>query len=162
MKNILIICFAMLLGQISTASVSAVSEMQRTSFILSRMTGPGEHTYYNCDYVESFVRGMLNKLGAEDVRVHCTGGIDNTIRRPMPATVSARFSSARSTNVNNSSARAADYKVVTLRASRGCSLANDTYRAIADKFELETLMGPGFCNSSDAFHIEARVLKFQQ
>ncbi len=73
----------------------------------------GTVTYYNCDSVESTVEAHLATLGAQNVRVSCSGGIE--MGWTMPAHVRATFDVAVP-GVNGTTREA------TLAGRESCSL----------------------------------------
>lgn len=80
---------------IMAIALFAVSSAFATEFVSRKMSwSPRTHhggtvTYYNCDSVESTVESHLKALGAQNVRVSCSGGIE--MGWTMPAHVSAKF-----------------------------------------------------------------------
>lgn len=73
----------------AVSSAFASEYVSRKLSFSPRMYNGGTVTYYNCDSVENTVESHLESLGAQNVRVSCTGGIEmgwNT-----PAHVSASF-----------------------------------------------------------------------
>ena len=45
-------------------------------FRIDSSTAFGGRVYYDCDHVENKTRSMLKTLGAQDIEVRCSGGID--------------------------------------------------------------------------------------
>lgn len=63
---------------------------KKISFSPSTYTGGGTQHWYNCDSVEDTVEKHLEDLGATNISVRCSGGLDNG-RFPSPAFVSGTF-----------------------------------------------------------------------
>lgn len=77
------------------AALFAVSSAFATEYVSRKLsfsprtyTG-GTVTYYNCDSVESTVESHLATLGAQNIRVSCTGGLE--MGWSTPAHVRATF-----------------------------------------------------------------------
>lgn len=53
----------------------------------------GSSTYYSCDSAEDMAREQLQTLGAQNIRVSCSGGIQNWGNRwdAFPVSITARF-----------------------------------------------------------------------
>ena len=77
------------------ALVLAASSAFATEYVSRKLSfGPLTHsgwnqTYYNCDWAEDQVESHLEALGAQNVRVSCSGGIEWNWTSPI--FVTARF-----------------------------------------------------------------------
>ncbi len=95
-------------------SSAFASEYVSRKMSFSPRTNNGETTtYYNCDSVESIVESHLEDLGAQNVRVSCSGGIQ--MGWTSPAFVRANFEVALP-GVNGTS------RQVVLTGRDSCSL----------------------------------------
>lgn len=84
---------SMIIGLILVSSSAFAGEYVSQKFSVS-VGGMGgwNTTYYNCDSLEDRVESNLEKLGAVNVRVRCSGGLDTWGHMPpMPAYVTASF-----------------------------------------------------------------------
>lgn len=73
----------------AVSSAFASEYVSRKLSFSPRMYNGGTVTYYNCDSVEDTVEARLESLGAQNVRVSCSGGIE--MGQNMPAHVRATF-----------------------------------------------------------------------
>jgi hypothetical protein len=81
--------FITVIALFAVSSAFASEYVSRKMNWSPRMYNGGTTTYYNCQSVESTVESHLKAMGAQSVRVSCSGGIEmgwNT-----PAMVSASF-----------------------------------------------------------------------
>lgn len=128
----------------------AYPEQFKVSYTIDSFTSPGDRVYYNCDSVESNTKSLLKKLGAEKIRVSCTGGFDPyTGFPPTPAYVTAKFIAPTMTK-NKAEPRLASVKEVELRSSDDCHFMKSTLDGLADEIELVITDGPNFCSSGRA------------
>ncbi len=164
MKNVLKLVSALALTAVAfnaSAEQFAYPAMSEVSYSLPSHVGGGDQIYYNCDSVESTVKSMLKKLGAEDIRVRCTGGIDEW-STPTSAFVTAKFVAASMVK-NNQAPRVASIKSVTLRDDGNCHLYNETLMALSEGMELDVVDGPSYCSSGSRIRnkFEVSVLAFE-
>jgi len=87
----LMIIMALVLSSLTASATDLVA--RRFSFTYQDRN-PGTRTYHNCDSVEDTLRDHLQTLGAQNIRVTCSGGIQNWGNRwdAWPVSLSARFS----------------------------------------------------------------------
>jgi hypothetical protein len=88
-----------LLALTTTASVFA--QTHKVSFTHFGNRG-GNQSYYACSFVESQAYKYLELLGATDVRVRCSGGIQSGGWHPQPVSVTATFQLPALTGVEES------------------------------------------------------------
>ena len=152
------------LGFVGTAQASEVAYPTETeiNYTLLSHVGGGEQVYYNCDSVEDTVESMLKKLGAENISVRCTGGLDQDWRFPTPANVSARFIAASSVK-NNQAPRKASVQNVVLRDNGSCHLYKETLETLEVAMELEIVKAPGACRADSRIrsNFQVNVLAFE-
>ncbi len=133
------------------ASSFAMAEVNHeTSFLVSQFTGNGNKIFYNCDIVEDFTEDVLEKMGAYDIRVRCSGGLDDFFS--TNAFVRASFS----TNSED-----VEMAAVELKDRKNCHLAHETFRGLRDSFVLENVDTHNSCNfrPSGRYKITFSVLK---
>lgn len=89
----------LLLSLLLSLNVFANTYQDRnTSFTISTFGGGNNH-FYSCDTVEWEVEALLKKLGATNISVRCTGGIDSwNINFSRPAYVRASFTALSISN----------------------------------------------------------------
>lgn len=97
----------------AVSSVLASEYVSRKLSFSPRMYNGGTITYYNCDSVENTVEARLEALGAQNIRVSCSGGIETGWY--SPAFVRANFEVAVPA-ANDAS------REVTLTGRDSCSL----------------------------------------
>ena len=86
----LMIIMALVLSSLAATAGDLVSRRFSFTYIGGDM---GTRTYYNCDSVEDMLRDHLRTLGAQNIRVSCSGGIQTWGNRwdATPVSMSARF-----------------------------------------------------------------------
>lgn len=96
--------------------------------------GVGGHVYYNCDSVENRVEDLLERMGAKNIRVRCTGGLDRFGGRfSTPARVRTSFD-VLSSRVRNDGTRASVQRV-EIRKRDNCHLYSTSFKALSRYFE---------------------------
>ncbi len=113
------------------AVLFAVSSAFASEYVSRKMNwSPRTHnggtvTYYNCQSVESTVESHLEAMGAQNVSVRCTGGLE--MGWSMPAHVTATFDVA--VPGENGTTRE-----LTLRGSESCHLNTEFFDAAIPMF----------------------------
>ena len=144
----------------ASAEQLAYPTLTEVSYSLDSNVG-GDQVYYNCDSVESSVKSMLKKVGAENISVRCTGGLDRW-SFPTPAYVTAKFVAASMVK-NNSAPRKALVQNVTLRDNGNCQMYLNTLEALSEAMELDIVAGPTSCRLDTRIRskFEVSVLAFE-
>ena len=124
---------AILFLMFTTSVMSAEYKAQETKFTIPTWTLYGSTVYYNCDSVEYKAKDLLQTLGAKNVDVKCTGGIDVIGRIHLPARVSATFETLQ----NGSGRINATYKEVVFKDFDECHLYNTIYKKVRSNFDME-------------------------
>lgn len=122
-------------------SLSAFAGSEKVSFGYSGIEGWGQ-SYYSCDYAEAQTEKHLATLGATQVDVRCTGGIE--FGRMWPVSVTATFDLPVLSGRNEAEA-------VTIKGERrnpACGLNVAIIKAILPKFSNVTVLAK---NDSCAF-----------
>lgn len=118
------------------AALFAVSSAFATEYVSRKLSfSPRTHnggtiSYYNCDSVEDTVASHLEDLGAQNVRVSCSGGIE--MGWMTPVFVRASFDAAVS--ASNGVTR-----TVVLQGSESCHLNTEFLDAAIKLFPTATL-----------------------
>lgn len=115
-------------------------------FSLDSTFEPGSTVYYNCDSVEHSLGEMLSDLGASDISVRCSGGIDHS--GYWDAYIDAQFSPVRSTLATDDEAGTvmAEWRPVELSGLDNCFLAVQLFDQVRDSFELASVEAPNRCS----------------
>lgn len=140
-------------------TVYAVSQTQKLTFSVWDSTGAGNHTYFSCDGLEDLTKSLLLQLGAQKIKVRCSGGLDSTGYWGSPlvrAEFIAPMVSEQSTNT------LATYHLVSLKGRDNCSAAQTIFSAISKKMDVTVHKGQNnFCESRQSYQIEAKTLFFE-
>lgn len=136
----------------------AIHTVSSVNIYVSEMAGPGNHVYYSCDTLEDLTSAMLKKMGAFDIRVSCSGGLDNGTYWG-PATVRASFAHAvRSTGQDS---RPASYRSVTMKDFDNCHAAQEIFAGLKPKLDLSSVSGEkSWCGPQDSYRIDVSALMF--
>lgn len=119
--------FGAAVGHATDEVVPARLEKQKLSFSYS-----GFRSAYSCSYVENQTKKILKGLGAQNVSVRCSGGIED---RSETVFVRAQFSSIRETTADKST-RTASPTPVTFKFDESCDLHERIIRYSLKKFEV--------------------------
>ena len=157
MRRFFVIPLAAVVFPAAAWAVDAVPRISKASFGISSSTSSGS-VYYNCDSLEDMTENMLKKLGANDVRVRCSGGLESGTYWG-PASITASFSSP--VLGSGSSARSASYKAFQLRDSDNCHAAQEIFAGLRSKLDLNSISGTkSFCDGNDSYRIQGNALMF--
>ncbi len=130
MKFLVMAIFAL-----STSVFAAGYQTVSAKYTIFSNVGSGGSIYYNCDSVENKVEDLLELMGAKNIRVRCTGGLDTFGGRfSTPPRVRATFDAVRS-NVRNDGTYAS-VKRVEIRKRNNCHLYNSSFKALSRYFEI--------------------------
>jgi hypothetical protein len=153
MKSLLLI-----LCLISTSAFAVGYEEYKSNFTISERTGDGARVYYNCDSVESAVEDMLVKLGALDINVRCSGGLDQFGNMHMPANIKSSY---RAINLESDSDVNMSVGVESekIRNRSQCHLLNSVFMNIKGNFEIASFSKRSCLRSSDRALIKFDVIK---
>ena len=117
----------------------------------------GAQVYYNCDSVENDVERMLEEMGAKNIRVRCSGGLDTFGRFSTSAFVRAHFE-VLSYEVSNDGTIFSSERV-EIKERDNCHLYNTSFRALSKFFEM-TQASTGSCfRPGDRTRISFNVIK---
>lgn len=160
--KLFLIALSLIVTQFSYADQVAYPTATEIHYTLNSHLGGGEQVYYNCDSVESSVYSILKKIGAEQIKVNCTGGLDDW-RFPMPAYVSARFIAASSIK-NKQAPRKASVESISLRDNGSCHLFKETLNTLEVAVELNVTKSPSSCRADSRLRnkFTVDVLKFSK
>lgn len=147
--------FSLMMFQSAPAQVVvAVPVTSSVSFSIFESTGGGNYTYYSCDALEDLTKSMLKKMGASDIRVSCSGGLDGGQYFGSPSVRASFVHPVRA----NEGARA-QYKSVTLKDSDNCHAAQEIFSAIRVKLDLASVSGDRpFCEPRQSYKIQVQAL----
>lgn len=113
------------------AALFAVSSAFASEYVTKKLSwGPRTHhggsvTYYNCDSVENTVESHLEDLGAQNISVNCSGGIE--MGWSTPAHVTAKFDVA--VPAANGTTRE-----ITLKGHESCNLNTEFLDTVIPMF----------------------------
>ena len=159
MKKMFLCLVALMSFSAAQASVPSKKVAYSQEFTLRSNFSALETVYYNCDSAEDQVEDMLVKMGASNVHVTCTGGLD-TFNPGMsfPAHISVSFETMRAA-ANSSDATSSDWKTVSIRSFDNCFMMSQVYENVKDSFEMKDVKAPRSCARADSsFRLEFTTL----
>jgi hypothetical protein len=156
--------FLMAVSLIACSSLPALAgvTVQRvtteTDFMVRSRVGFGENVYYNCDVVESNLESMLVKMGATNVHVECTGGIDD-FRPPYAWESQVHMSfEAMKPAAEGATDMRGEYKAVDFKSWDNCYLYQQAFEEVKSGFDIKDAK-VGSCSSSNSgFSLKANIL----
>jgi hypothetical protein len=125
-------------GHASDEVVPARFEKQKLSFSFS-----GFRSAYSCSYAENQTEKILKTLGAENLSVRCSGGLED---RSNTVFIRAQFMSLRETTIEKST-RAASPVQLKLKFDESCDLHETIIRQALKKFEVYAEDNDSSCNN---------------
>ena len=121
-----------IIALVSLNVYAAEYERKEANFTIRDRVG-FDIVYYNCDSVESTVENILEEMGAKEIRVRCTGGLDINGFIHLPARVSADFEAI---NAELDGKISVQVDEIQFRNHKNCHLYNNIVKAVQDKFEI--------------------------
>ncbi len=107
-------------------------------------------TYYSCDFAESQTEKILEKIGAQDIKVRCSGGL------PYYSYVDVRADFTVATNDDDD----ATYNLVEIKTDDSCDLNERILDEAFATFSTLNLNSSGVCwDSQGRLKYTAEVLK---
>jgi hypothetical protein len=139
---------------IAQASVSAVPVSHTENFTLRSNFVPGETVYYNCSSVEPEIEAVLEHMGATNISVRCTGGLDTfNPALSFPAFITMTYESLHPAS-DDSPTVLADWKQINIRSFDNCAMMTQVYNAVKGTMEMQDVTGPNSCAQSNSdFHL---------
>ncbi len=137
-------------------------QKKEVSGILGARVGHFGRIYYECDSVEDDVEEFLEALGATNVRVHCSGGLDTINPRfTTPASFRATYTAYA---IDPASTDVRTYSEVNLRGRDNCALIAELFHIFEGELAIMDIEGRGsrvssLCGSSDSYNVTLKVVK---
>lgn len=131
-------------------------QSMNASYTIFSNVGGGQ-VYYNCDSVENRVEDLLEEMGARNIRVRCSGGLDRFGRMSTSAHVRANFEALSYSMPNDGTHFSV--KRVEVRERDNCHLYNTSVRALAKYFETSNVSTSACFRPGDRTRISLNVLK---
>jgi len=147
-----LVCLSVLLNfGFAHALVGAKQTSYIKDFMLRDNFSAFEKVYYNCDSVESDVQNELAQMGAKNIEVTCTGGLDAfNPNMNAPAFVTVSYNTLRLADAGAPDVTSADWKQVTLHSFNNCFLMTQVYDQVKDSLEMKDIKAPKSCMHSDS------------
>ncbi len=128
---------ALLVGSSAFANMVPTAEKTVTKkFRMDSRSDFGARVYYNCDSVEVRGEELLEELGATNIDVECSGGIDPFNRYPQDAYVEATFT----VKVEDEKGEGLGmYEDFYFRSHTSCDLFKSFFKGVKDAFSFSSL-----------------------
>jgi hypothetical protein len=143
---------------VSSSAFAVGYKEYKSSFTISDRGDAGSRVYYNCDSVEDAVEDMLTKLGAMDINVRCTGGLDRFGNMHMPAHVKTSYS-AINLESDNDVNMSVGVESERIRERGQCRLLNSIFSEIKENFEIASFSTKRCSRSTSRTLIKFDVIK---
>lgn len=144
--KLLLIAFIYVLGLQASADVPAHLVSTHKEFTIRSATSFGGWVYYNCDSVENAVTDLLTKLGASNIRVWCTGGLQDN-QPPMDAYVDVSFDALKLAAINDTGIVMAHWTPIKIHTWDSCELETEIFNNTRSGFSM-TNVAVSRCSSS--------------
>jgi hypothetical protein len=165
MKKTLMVFVMAVLGSIGStamaadATVQAVKTHNSFDFVVNGRSS-FHQVYYNCDSAEDYIESLLKKMGASNISVRCTGGIDYG-QIPMDfLSIEVAYDNVRLPSANVTGTQTTGvWKEVKLNDFDNCNLAMETIKGVKDHFELKDIKGADRCwDPNDSYRVSFSAL----
>lgn len=145
-----------IIAMISATAYGADFEQKSLSYSLTDRMSNGGQIFYNCDSVITKTERMLRKLGAKNIDVDCTGGLDRFGRNHLPAYVSADFLALNSELSGN---RNVSFQTVRFSERNNCHFVNESLKELSKALEVSELSMRSCAGSRSSARASVTVLK---
>lgn len=157
--SLLSVVLVALVGQ-TVLAIPASNVSNSYGFTISSIWDFGGRVYYNCDSVEDAAKDMLQHLGARNISVQCTGGLDHNGMPPMEAYLRVSYDSLKASGSGDPSAIQAYYTAVELRGYQDCFLAQQLFKKFVPTFDTKDVSSVRRCTeASGSYLYRLSVLK---
>lgn len=136
---------------IFSQSAFAFTQPQEVGFQISPFVGNNGRVYYNCESVRGEAKKVLTMMGASDIRVSCSGGIDPIGNfPPTPNVVRASFLAPSQ----------GEFETIQFQGRDNCHLVTELFNGVRDAFIHHNVQGLKACRSAGAsYNFSVEVLK---
>ena len=129
----------------------------KTKYTIQTRTDFGSQVFYNCDSVENRVERLLETLGAKNISVRCTGGLDMWGNFHLPARVTAKYSALSNEMINSGiNTELVEEKV---KERNSCHLLNTSFNKLRKNFLIDSYKVRRCTSSNTRSNIRFTVLK---
>jgi len=131
----ILIMFSSLPSAFASESLGLAAKKQ--DIVVDTFNGAMDHIYYDCDYAKTQTKRILKTLGASDIKVTCTGGLDRFRRMPpRPLFLRTQFQALSSTGEGQYTAELQPFR---FRYTDDCHLPATLFKALVPHFEFATV-----------------------
>lgn len=134
---------------IISLSSMAKENIVSTQFEISSFSG-SSHIYYNAQVAKAFIENVLGKMGAQNIHVQTSGGID-TNGYHFPVFVNADFS------VSSNDSKEGQWKDVVFEGTRGCHLMKEVFIGLHHHFAIQAVEMKHCSSPSGAYRVSLQV-----
>jgi len=138
------------------ADVPAHRVSAHKEFIIRSSTIDG-WTYYNCDSVEDTVSDLLSQLGATNISVRCTGGIQDD-QPLMDAFVDVKFDALKVAGASDTDTVMANWTPVKINSWDNCDLKSQILKETQSGFSMMDVKVSSCWDSSSPFRASLTTL----
>ena len=156
MKALLFTLLAVVGFQVQAQQVPAHRVASQHEFTIRSSTLTG-WVYYNCDSVEQTVTDLLSELGAKNISVRCTGGIEYG-RPPMDAYVDVSFDALKLAAINDTDTVMANWTPLQIRSWDNCDLKSQILKNTQSGFSMTDVKVSSCSSSSSQFRASLTTL----
>jgi hypothetical protein len=118
---------------------------------------PTGSIYYNCDSVEDAVTELLSKLGARNISVRCTGGIQD-YEPPMDAFVDVTFDALKLAAINDTGIVMANWTPISIHSWDDCELKSAIFTNTMSGFSMTNVKVSSCSSTSSQFRASLTTL----
>ncbi len=122
--------------------------------------GFGNKIYYSCDSAQSAAESLLVEMGATNVSVRCTGGLDEFVS--TEAYLQLYYEPLKLAKPNEKAAFTANWTAVELRGFDGCHLNNQIFEQIQGDFELRQISQRRCGSLSSSYRLRFETLELYE
>ncbi|MBC7457588.1 MAG: hypothetical protein H7235_04875 [Bdellovibrionaceae bacterium] len=155
MRTLLLI-FVAVIGLQANADVPAHRVSMHKEFSIRSSTQTG-WVYYNCDSVEQAVTDLLSKIGASNISVRCSGGIENG-QPPMEAYVDVTFDALQLASINDTNIVMANWTPVKIHSWDDCDLKSQIFKDTQAGFAIKDVKISSCSSPSSQFKASLTTL----
>ncbi len=110
-------------------------------------------TYYDCSYAKRVTKNILKKMGAQEIKVSCTGGLDRNSRMmPTPINLQAEFAALSRGGSGEFETESSRFSI---KYNQDCILPATIFNNLLPHFEATNVTQPSTCRTGRMAHFAA-------
>ncbi len=143
------------------AAVNAERMSHTSEFMISQHFSPGEEVYFQCDSAENKIETQLEDMGAMNVSVRCSGGIDANMPPSTwgPIWITASYQTLHPAATGTTNTESAEWTAVKIHSFDNCYLMSEVFENVKGNFTMQDVSATSRCmNAGSSYRLQMTTL----